>query len=501
MRRAGGGRRRACRSRRIRWLCSTKSILLGHGPPASHLAAVAVSALVGAGIDALLAAIADRLVSTPPRRGEAVPFTDRQASVLESALQAIDQADAQAAIAHLDDLARSGSQGRRGDAASASRDASFTPDASATALRDAAASTASVEFANTAFRRSIRPFCAMSASGCADNGLKERQRCARLDARRCPRRRPACRLATTHRSRCQRILNRVGRTHPSVRPRRRMMRCQGGIKVTRGRDARCARRLAYRPAGRTADRVPGASATSLREETAIETVGGRRGRLPPTHVDEKSIVVESGKSPEAYEDVALVTDQSGDDARSRSPTSRSTSPIWRRLRRAARGAWSRRWPIRLRNRGRRRGPWPRHARRSQRPTTCASKTKSDAQVATDAAPACRFPSRELQRRDAGRHHAGRGAERMGQPGRAGRRRRDADVRARWISRGRRQLHGRSWSQSVRVELGAPAKRRKAHRQVGPDGRPPRGDRRRVRRSAAHVVSGTRRDVQPSAADP
>ncbi|MBA3484122.1 MAG: hypothetical protein H0T51_20135, partial [Pirellulales bacterium] len=50
----------------------------------------------------------------------------------------------------------------------------------------------------------------------------------------------------------------------------------------------------------------------LAEEAAIETVAAVAEDCP-THVDEKSIVVESGKSPEAYEDVALVTDQSGDE--------------------------------------------------------------------------------------------------------------------------------------------------------------------------------------------
>jgi tRNA modification GTPase len=87
--------------------------LLAHGPRASHPAVIAVSALVGSGIDALLAAIADRLVLTPPGRGEAVPFTDRQASLLDSALHAIHQVDAQAATGRLDDIARSASKGAK----------------------------------------------------------------------------------------------------------------------------------------------------------------------------------------------------------------------------------------------------------------------------------------------------------------------------------------------------------------------------------------------------
>ena len=72
---------------------------------ANHPSIIAVSALVGSGIDALLAAIVDRLVPTPLRRGEAVPFTVRQTSLLESALQAIHQADAQAAVGRLAQVA------------------------------------------------------------------------------------------------------------------------------------------------------------------------------------------------------------------------------------------------------------------------------------------------------------------------------------------------------------------------------------------------------------
>jgi tRNA modification GTPase len=87
--------------------------LLGSDRSASRPSAIAVSALVGLGIDALLAAIADRLVPTPLRRGEAVPFTAGQTSLLESALQAIHQSDVQVAVAHLDDLARSASKGAK----------------------------------------------------------------------------------------------------------------------------------------------------------------------------------------------------------------------------------------------------------------------------------------------------------------------------------------------------------------------------------------------------
>jgi tRNA modification GTPase len=90
-----------------------KTDLLAQGPRASYPAVIAVSALDGSGINVLLAAIADRLVPTPPRRGNAVLFTDRQASLLASALQAIHQSDAQVAVANLDDLARSASKGAK----------------------------------------------------------------------------------------------------------------------------------------------------------------------------------------------------------------------------------------------------------------------------------------------------------------------------------------------------------------------------------------------------
>jgi tRNA modification GTPase len=69
----------------------------------SHSSVIAVSALVGLGIDALLVAIAQRLVPTPLQCGEGVLFTSRQSSLLESAMLAIKQGDVTGAT---DDLTR-----------------------------------------------------------------------------------------------------------------------------------------------------------------------------------------------------------------------------------------------------------------------------------------------------------------------------------------------------------------------------------------------------------
>jgi tRNA modification GTPase len=75
--------------------------LLEEPPPLSNSSVVAVSALAGLEIDALLAAIAQRLVPNALRRSDAVPFTDRQCSLLESALTAIKVGDPMAATSHL----------------------------------------------------------------------------------------------------------------------------------------------------------------------------------------------------------------------------------------------------------------------------------------------------------------------------------------------------------------------------------------------------------------
>jgi tRNA modification GTPase len=65
--------------------------------------AIAVSALARAGLDKLIAAIANRLVPQPPTRGEAVPFTPRQTELLEQTLAAV-KADLPAATAKLQSL-------------------------------------------------------------------------------------------------------------------------------------------------------------------------------------------------------------------------------------------------------------------------------------------------------------------------------------------------------------------------------------------------------------
>ena len=79
--------------------------LLEHPLPALHPSVIPVSALLGTGLETLLAAIAQRLVPTPPRPGEPVPFTDRQVTLLESALHAINHADGKTAEGRLADVA------------------------------------------------------------------------------------------------------------------------------------------------------------------------------------------------------------------------------------------------------------------------------------------------------------------------------------------------------------------------------------------------------------
>ncbi len=82
-------------------LVANKTDLAGSRPPPASLP---VSALTGAGIESLLAAIASRLVSAPPRPGEAVPFTPEQAKSLRSAKNALADNDADAALARLGEL-------------------------------------------------------------------------------------------------------------------------------------------------------------------------------------------------------------------------------------------------------------------------------------------------------------------------------------------------------------------------------------------------------------
>jgi tRNA modification GTPase len=79
---------------------------------ASHPAVITVSALDGLGINALLTAIAQRLVPTPLECDEGVPFTTRQSSLLELALLAIKQGDVTAATNALTRIVRGDSDAR-----------------------------------------------------------------------------------------------------------------------------------------------------------------------------------------------------------------------------------------------------------------------------------------------------------------------------------------------------------------------------------------------------
>jgi tRNA modification GTPase len=72
--------------------------------PESSSTLVCTSALTGAGIERLLAAIAQRLVANPPAPGEAVPFTIRQVQLLEAALRALDDREVAATHAKLAEL-------------------------------------------------------------------------------------------------------------------------------------------------------------------------------------------------------------------------------------------------------------------------------------------------------------------------------------------------------------------------------------------------------------
>jgi tRNA modification GTPase len=58
---------------------------------------VATSALTGAGLGSLLAAISQRIVPNPPPPGAAVPFTERQVGLLDRALELVARGDALAA--------------------------------------------------------------------------------------------------------------------------------------------------------------------------------------------------------------------------------------------------------------------------------------------------------------------------------------------------------------------------------------------------------------------
>jgi hypothetical protein len=69
--------------------------------PLPSSSVVATCALSGAGLPALLAAIAGRLVPEIPEPGSAVPFTERHAKVLTAALSQLDVGDVAGAASAL----------------------------------------------------------------------------------------------------------------------------------------------------------------------------------------------------------------------------------------------------------------------------------------------------------------------------------------------------------------------------------------------------------------
>jgi tRNA U34 5-carboxymethylaminomethyl modifying GTPase MnmE/TrmE len=54
---------------------------------------ISTSALTGAGLYRLLAAISARLVPNPPAPNESIPFTDRQSAALKQALESLTRGD------------------------------------------------------------------------------------------------------------------------------------------------------------------------------------------------------------------------------------------------------------------------------------------------------------------------------------------------------------------------------------------------------------------------
>jgi hypothetical protein len=81
-------------------------------PAAPSSEAVFTSALTGAGLDALIAAIVRRLVPEPPAAGAAVPFLSRHVDLLAAAVEALPH-DPAGAVAILDSLVN----GNAGDGA------------------------------------------------------------------------------------------------------------------------------------------------------------------------------------------------------------------------------------------------------------------------------------------------------------------------------------------------------------------------------------------------
>lgn len=70
-------------------------------PTTIEMDVIPVSARTGEGMEALIGAAVARLVPVPPERGQAVPFTERQAMLLSEAQRALDCNDAAAALEHL----------------------------------------------------------------------------------------------------------------------------------------------------------------------------------------------------------------------------------------------------------------------------------------------------------------------------------------------------------------------------------------------------------------
>jgi tRNA modification GTPase len=88
-----------------RWLSVMNKVdLLAISPVHADSDEIHTSALTGLGIDRLLQAIAAQLAPTPPRAGEGVPFTERQARLLKLALQHIEQGDISASLHALDQI-------------------------------------------------------------------------------------------------------------------------------------------------------------------------------------------------------------------------------------------------------------------------------------------------------------------------------------------------------------------------------------------------------------
>jgi tRNA modification GTPase len=85
-------------------VAANKSDLLPQPLEPDAAGVIGISALRGAGLDHLLAAVSQRLAPCPTTAGQAVPFTDRQTRLLEAALACVDRGEAAAASAALQQL-------------------------------------------------------------------------------------------------------------------------------------------------------------------------------------------------------------------------------------------------------------------------------------------------------------------------------------------------------------------------------------------------------------